>query len=95
MKNRIIQLLGGVPRGALHEKPPSLDEMLREHTRQIAEWNRHCNEITADLNEAVRQRDLAMKTAAAYFQRIAACETPNSNGTVRKMARIAREALDN
>lgn len=29
-----------------------------------------------------------------YFQRIAACETPRANATVRRMARIAREALE-
>lgn len=28
------------------------------------------------------------------LNRIAACETPNANGTVRRMARIAREALE-
>jgi len=28
------------------------------------------------------------------LNRIAACETPSSNGTVRRMARIAREALE-
>lgn len=27
------------------------------------------------------------------LNRIAACETPNANGTVRRMARIAREAI--
>jgi hypothetical protein len=27
------------------------------------------------------------------LNRIAACETPSSNGTVRRMARIAREAM--
>lgn len=28
------------------------------------------------------------------LNRIAACETPNANGTVRRMARIAREAME-
>lgn len=28
------------------------------------------------------------------LNRIAACETPSANGTVRRMARIAREALE-
>ena len=48
-------------------------------------------ELSVDLGARERQVELLNDALA----RIAACETPNSNGTVRKMAKIAREALNN
>lgn len=90
MKNRIIQLLGGVPRAALHEKSRGIDSMVREHSRQIAGWTRRFNEVDGQMRSAVARETLLENALAT----IAACETANSNGTVRKMAKIAREALN-
>lgn len=36
----------------------------------------------------------SMAALEAAMNRIAACETPGANATVRRMARIAREALE-
>lgn len=51
------------------------------HQDYMLEYQSHT--VTAD------QRDWF----AIALSRIAACETPNANATVRRMARIAREAL--
>lgn len=52
-------------------------------------------------NEAIFWREEAYalmvkhtkNSLAKSLQRIAACETPSANATVRRMARIAREAM--
>lgn len=43
--------------------------------------------------EMVAKHNLAVKRGDA-LNSIAACETPSANATVRKMARIAREATE-
>lgn len=41
--------------------------------------------------DVAHERSYGLRDA---LNRIAACETPNANGTVRRMARIAREAME-
>ena len=49
-----------------------------------AEWCRDQYKDKARMAHMLQER----------LNRIAACETPSANGTVRRMARIAREALE-
>lgn len=66
---------------------------------RIADWisGGSVSQAREDLKWVDKKRmqwaDMAMKRDDA-LRRIAACETPGANATVRRMARIAREALE-
>jgi len=52
-------------------------------------WKAHC----IQLDGIMRGRTESLFKSANALRQIAALETPHANATVRKMARIAREAV--
>lgn len=82
------------------------DVIVKQNT--VVMWEYRWNELDEGWTQRVKVLCGAIETQAAHIdklnvtpigklhnslQQIIACDTPNSNGTVKRMVRIAREAL--
>lgn len=94
MKNTLIKWLGGY----------TIAEVRQFRATEDVTVNRLRNEHAAIVKRLSDERDIALReyertveaalVADQALREIAEAETPAANGTVRRMARIAREALD-
>jgi hypothetical protein len=56
-------------------------------------WQR-MNDTNARALELIERMEGVIKDREAALHQIIACDTPHSNGTVKRMVRIAREGLE-
>lgn len=68
---------------------------------QLADANARALELIERMEITIKDREAAMRdliwakqAREAALTDIIACDTPNSNGTVKRMVRIAREGLE-
>ena len=83
LRERIADWISG---GALTRAKHDADYAWSEYQDVLAKWS---------FSEAqAREQSHRAYLMQERLNRIAACETPNANATVRRMARIAREEME-
>lgn len=65
-----------------------------QEMRWFREWEKASQQIEVMMNAMV-EIDVRIKVLQSALEKIVAAQTPNANGTVLRMARIAEQALKN